>query len=182
MKRLTIPDEKIDGGTRRAVIDTRKVKEYAMTIYWALKKYEDTGLTPEQIMELKERDVWIPVEERLPEKEYDTVLCVTDKNYYLVCVYNKEIGFRISDLGMEGEIVAWRPLPDLYPEQITKLQKGSRWISVKEKLPENNNDVFVKTLEGNTSIGWYNSSLEVWFVNDKQENIIAWREKHGLFN
>lgn len=182
MKRLTIPDEKIDGGTRRAVIDTRKVKEYAMTIYWALKKYEDTGLTPEQIMELKERDVWIPVEERLPEKEYDTVLCVTDKNYYLVCVYNKEIGFRTSDLGMEGEIVAWRPLPDLYPEQITKLQKGSRWISVKEKLPENNNDVFVKTLEGNTSIGWYNSSLEVWFVNDKQENIIAWREKHGLFN
>ena len=27
-----------------------------MTIYWALKKYEDTGLTPEQVQELKERD------------------------------------------------------------------------------------------------------------------------------
>ena len=56
MERLTIPDEKIDGGTRRTVIDTRKVKEHAMTIYWALKKYEDTRLNPEQIMELKERD------------------------------------------------------------------------------------------------------------------------------
>lgn len=63
-------------------------------------------------------DGWIPVEERLPEKEYDTVLCVTDKNYYLVCVYNKEIGFRTSDFLVEGEIVAWRPLPELYqPER-----------------------------------------------------------------
>lgn len=56
MERLTIPDKKIDGGVRRAFIDTKAVKENAMTIYWALKKYEDTGLTPEQIMELKERD------------------------------------------------------------------------------------------------------------------------------
>lgn len=56
MERLTIPDEKIDGGTRRTVIDPRKVKEHAMTIYWALKKYEDTDLTPEQITSLKKRD------------------------------------------------------------------------------------------------------------------------------
>lgn len=56
MERLTIPDEKIEGGVRRTVIDTREVKKNAMTIYWALKKYEDTGLTPEKIMELKGRD------------------------------------------------------------------------------------------------------------------------------
>jgi len=56
MERLTIPDKKIDGGVRRAFIDTKAVKENAMTIYWALKKYEDTGLTPAEIMELKERD------------------------------------------------------------------------------------------------------------------------------
>ena len=60
MERLTIPDEKIDGGVRRTVIDARKVKEHAMTIYWALKKYEDTGLIPEQIMGLKERDAGKP--------------------------------------------------------------------------------------------------------------------------
>lgn len=54
MERLTVPDKKIDGGLRRAIIDAREVRKEAMTIYWALKKYEDTGLTPEQIMELKE--------------------------------------------------------------------------------------------------------------------------------
>ena len=57
MERLTIPDKKIEGGVRRAFIDTKAVKENAMTIYWALKKYEDTELTPEQIRELKERDM-----------------------------------------------------------------------------------------------------------------------------
>ena len=54
MERLTVPDKKIDGGLRRAIIDAREVRKEAMTIYWALKKYEDTELTPEQIMELKE--------------------------------------------------------------------------------------------------------------------------------
>lgn len=57
MERLTIPDKKIDGGVRRAFIDVKAVKENAMTIYWALKRYEDTGLAPEQIMKLKERDM-----------------------------------------------------------------------------------------------------------------------------
>lgn len=33
MERLTIPDEKIEGGVRRTVIDARKVKKNAMTIY-----------------------------------------------------------------------------------------------------------------------------------------------------
>ena len=56
MERLTVPDKKIDGGYQRAVIDTREVKKYAMNIYWELKKYEDIELTPEQIMELKERN------------------------------------------------------------------------------------------------------------------------------
>ena len=49
MDRLTIPDEKIDGGWRRTVVDARAVKENAMTLYWQLKKYEDTGLAPERI-------------------------------------------------------------------------------------------------------------------------------------
>lgn len=63
MERLTIPDEKIEGGVRRTVIDSREVKKNAMTIYWALKKYEDTGLDPDQIRELKERDTAKPVTE-----------------------------------------------------------------------------------------------------------------------
>ena len=56
MERLTIPDEKTEGGWKRAVIDPKEVKKHAMTIYWALKKYEDTGLTPDEINALRERD------------------------------------------------------------------------------------------------------------------------------
>lgn len=56
MERLTIPDKKIDGGLQRTVIDTREVRKYATNLYWALKKYEDTGLSPEQVEELKDRD------------------------------------------------------------------------------------------------------------------------------
>lgn len=55
MERLTIPDKKIDGGLQRTVIDTREVRKHATTLYWALKKYEDTGLSPEQVEELKEK-------------------------------------------------------------------------------------------------------------------------------
>lgn len=55
MDRLTIPDEPIEGGMRRSVVDARAVKEQAMGIYWRLKAYEDTKLTPEEIEELKEK-------------------------------------------------------------------------------------------------------------------------------
>lgn len=59
-------------------------------------------------------DGWIPVEERLPEKEYYTALCVTDKNHYCVAVHNREYGFRTGDIDVEGEIIAWMPLPEPY--------------------------------------------------------------------
>ena len=73
MERLTIPDKKIDGGVRRAFIDTKAVKENAMTIYWALKKYEDTGLTPPEIAELKERNTAKePVD---IDEEFDMYIC-----------------------------------------------------------------------------------------------------------
>ena len=61
MERLTIPDEKTEGGWKRAVIDPKEVKKHAMTIYWALKKYEDTGLTPDEINALRERDTAMEV-------------------------------------------------------------------------------------------------------------------------
>lgn len=63
-------------------------------------------------------DGWILVEERLPEKEYYTALCVTDKNHYCVAVYNEKYGFRTGDIDVEGAIIAWRPLPKPYrPER-----------------------------------------------------------------
>lgn len=51
MDRLTIPDVKVDAHTtRRTMIDAEAVKERAMEIYWKLKKYEDTGLTPAEVL------------------------------------------------------------------------------------------------------------------------------------
>lgn len=73
MERLTVPDKKIDGGYQRAVIDTREVKKYAMKIYWELKKYEDTGLTPEQVQKLKDLDT-----AKEPTKDSDSGVRYTD--------------------------------------------------------------------------------------------------------
>lgn len=94
-----------------------------------LAEYENTGLEPEEIERLNDfeksqvgimlkklneeqrKHRWIPVEERLPEKEYDIVLWVTDKNHYFVAVHNKEYGFRTGDVYVEGKVIAWMPLP-----------------------------------------------------------------------
>ncbi|WP_418539793.1 DUF551 domain-containing protein [Massilistercora timonensis] len=131
MERLTIPDEKIEGGVRRAVIDARKVKEHAMTIYWALKKYEDTGLSPQETMRLKEHmnDGWIPVEERLPE-EFTPVLVTAiqesrkpgwDKRKDFLVVVDTDVYDSEISSGWEGykdKVLAWRPLPEPYcPER-----------------------------------------------------------------
>ena len=78
MERLTIPDEKIEGGLRRAVIDAREVRKEAMTIYWALKKYEDTGLTPAEIMELKERDTAKMCKQSIFDRDGMTCTCGSD--------------------------------------------------------------------------------------------------------
>ena len=56
---------------------------------------------------------WIPVSERLP-KEYETVIGVTDLNYYCIAVYCKQYGFRSMDVGVESDIIAWQPLPEPY--------------------------------------------------------------------
>ena len=55
MKRLTIPDVRVDEHTTRmTVIDARAVKNHAMDFYWRLKAYEDTDLTPEEIAQMQE--------------------------------------------------------------------------------------------------------------------------------
>ena len=54
MKRLTIPDVRVDEHTtRRTVIDARAVREHAMDFYWRLKAYEDTGLMPDEIKSMQ---------------------------------------------------------------------------------------------------------------------------------
>ena len=117
MERLTIPDEKTEGGWKRAVIDPKEVKKHAMTIYWALKKYEDTGLTPDEINALRKREAhngWIPVEERLPEgEEMVLVTCQTKSGRKSVNRAWYGEGFWHGTGSMSG-VIAWRPLPEPY--------------------------------------------------------------------
>ena len=147
MERLTIPDEKTEGGWKRTVIDPKEVKKYAMTIYWDLKKYEDTGLTPDQIRqmdilyaekcrevaELRKAQGWIPVEERLPEDDSTKRYIVTDTDghvwssiwYGYAEEENKTPCFYCWDDDMwqcyKPDVIAWRPLPEPYqPEQTAK--------------------------------------------------------------
>ena len=127
MERLTIPDEHIEGGIRRAVIDARMVKEKAMIIYWALKKYEDTGLTPEDIMDGKMLTGWIPVEERLPEAYGSYMVAwkpvgleIEYDHYYEIIEFDPEdesgwIG-AIEQSPGDYEILSWMPLTEPYKE------------------------------------------------------------------
>ena len=124
MDRLTIPDVPIEGGMRRAIIDGRAVREQAMTIYWRLKKYEDTGLTPEEIMDGKLLTGWIPVEERLPKNGINPVTQdayvypvtvdfgnVKDVRYYSFCDGH---WYSCGPNPLDDLVVAWLPRPEPY--------------------------------------------------------------------
>lgn len=135
MERLTIPDKKVGGGWKRTVIDPEEVKKYAMTIYWGLKKYEDTGLAPDEINALREREAhneWIPVEERLPATDEETEETIEDDDCpeYIVTIrgasestvlkYSPD-GTWFDENGYVYDVIAWRPLPEPYqPETETQ--------------------------------------------------------------
>lgn len=119
MERLTIPDEPIEGGMRRAIIDAREVRKHAMTVYWQLKKYEDTGLTPEEIMDGRLLTGWIPVTERLPDEGQEVLVTrtSTNGNYVTTDEYDWDYCAWASDA---DDITAWMPLPEPYKEERTK--------------------------------------------------------------
>ena len=92
-----------------------------------LARYEDTGLTPDQIEGLKERmnDGWIPVEERLPEepkenpvfddKPLELYLVDMGGSYPLRAFWN---GKEFTDGWRVLKVTAWMPLPEPYrPER-----------------------------------------------------------------
>lgn len=51
----------------------------AKLVYTKLSQYEDTGLTPEEVQQMR----WIPVEERLPEEENAQVLMTDGEGWYI---------------------------------------------------------------------------------------------------
>ena len=133
MERLTIPDEHIDGGIRRTIIDAREVRKHAMTIYWQLKKYEDTGISPAQLQvieeecskmakelaELRQQNRWVPVSERLPD--YNEEVLITNGKYVTIdtryFLENTEDGEAYTwDINGWDDVSAWMPLPEPYKE------------------------------------------------------------------
>lgn len=71
-----------------------------------LEAYEDTGLTPEEVQQMR----WIPVEERLPKPQENPVIAC---DYTGVCLawYSPTMGWQYRT-GLSGvDITHWMPLP-----------------------------------------------------------------------
>ena len=82
-----------------------------------LGEYEDTGLTPAEIMDGKMLTGWIPVDEQLPELDedgYAYVMVCMDDEFVATTDYTRDEGFGLW--AGSGEITAWMPLPEPYKE------------------------------------------------------------------
>lgn len=86
-----------------------------------LAAYEDTGLAPEEVQQMR----WIPVEERLPEKHSEYIVCACDEgepideriwgDTVVVCADYYDGGFTWYEGNTEYDIsdivTHWLPLP-----------------------------------------------------------------------
>lgn len=85
-----------------------------------LSRYEDTGLTPEEIIDGKLLTGWIPVKERLPELHRDVLVAVCDVNEddastFIDClVDNNDRPTWSMYNGALDRVLAWMPLPEPY--------------------------------------------------------------------
>ena len=124
---------------------TKSLRERLYGALWKLMEYEDTGLTPKDVERAKDfeqcqagkllkelneeqrKHRWIPVDERLPEKEGEyLVTFAIDEKVRLVgygcCqkdILGNDIGFGWYDLYSgtyfsDKAFVAWMPLPEPY--------------------------------------------------------------------
>ena len=137
-------NEEIDLGQKYCQICGESLEWEVMMPYWTLKKYEDTGLTPEEIKALNANGKtsehrWIPVEERLPEDKED-VLVYTKKGWILVAWYGprgKRWHIVLSDACMIHEdIAAWQPLPGAIPARGVSFSQGITWYPWEHRGPD----------------------------------------------
>ena len=84
-----------------------------------LAAYEDTGLTPEEVRQMR----WIPVEERLPEQENTQVL-MTDGECHYISSRNNMVRFLDCEgifipgkAGAGVKVTHWMPLPSAPKEE-----------------------------------------------------------------
>ena len=123
MKRLTHPRS---SGIKTGYWSPNKKDE----LMERLAAYEDTGLSPEEIKELRENGKtsehrWIPVEERLPEDDNYILLSFENFSLPLVGRYESDSDgggtFYLGDCVGEDTCIwqnlfvnAWMPLPEPY--------------------------------------------------------------------
>lgn len=117
---------------------TQKRVNGIKTGYWSTSKkddlvarlaeYEDTGLGPAEVLLLKKNTVqWIPVAERLPERNESVLLCMKSRSSRTgMCIqtgsYDNGFWFVQGAAGYESlatfefYVLAWMPLPEPYRE------------------------------------------------------------------
>lgn len=117
---------------------TQKRVNGIKTGYWSTSKkdelvarladYEDTGLEPKEVLQLKKNAVqWIPVTERLPERNESVLLCMKSRSSRTgMCIqtgsYDNGFWFIQGAAGYESlatfefHVLAWMPLPEPYRE------------------------------------------------------------------
>lgn len=103
---------------------SRDYEEY-LSIVQKLKAYEDTGLTPEEIMDGRMLTGWIPVEERQPRKNEPVLVFAQsttirsgeimlvgacDNGYWSIQSGKDTLGYPCNDF----RVIAWMPLPEPY--------------------------------------------------------------------
>lgn len=126
MERLTYTCE---DGTHRAAHNLPCAEnswEYKELLINKLGAYEDTGLTPQEIMDGKMLTGWIPVEERLPEEPNAGAIEMEDLQEYIAMIEGAELPTVLLYIGNGAwctagvfyKVVAWMPLPEPYrPEE-----------------------------------------------------------------
>lgn len=117
---------------------TQKRVNGIKTGYWSTSKkddlvarlaeYEDTGLEPAEVLQLKKNTVqWIPVAERMPERNKSVLLCMKSRSSRTgMCIqtgsYDNGFWFIQGAAGYESlatfefHVLAWMPLPEPYRE------------------------------------------------------------------
>lgn len=88
---------------------------------WKLMEYEDTELTPEEIVDGKMLTGWISVEERLPRRRDYVLCCNVDGVMMIGKVVRQRSGMLCCELLPMSmpDVVAWMPLPEPYrPEKM----------------------------------------------------------------
>lgn len=131
MGRLTERDKVGNWGLREllwnklyvGVSITQETYEVLYGAFCKLKDYEDTGLSPADVEELRRqqrRYNWIPVEERLPEED-ERVMISTRNGVVKEGTYTERYGYTMRKgfftencfEDLQG-VTAWQPLPEPY--------------------------------------------------------------------